>query len=186
MNQRNRLGKKGWKKKASSIRLLLLDVDGVLTDGRVVYDGTGQEWKFFDIRDGQGIKLLQQSGVEVGLISGRGSPAVHLRAKELGISLVRQKVVDKAVALEEIQQRRNLEVDEIGFVGDDLADLPILSRVGFAVAVSDAVPEVKAHAHYITRHPGGGGAVREVCEQILKTQGKWETTVQKFIGRQLG
>jgi 3-deoxy-D-manno-octulosonate 8-phosphate phosphatase (KDO 8-P phosphatase) len=170
-----------WKKRAKFIRLLLLDVDGVLTDGRIVYDGAGRELKFFDIKDGHGIKLLQQAGLEVGILSGRRSPALRLRAKELGIRLLRQRVLDKGKALEAILNKKRFRAEQICFVGDDLVDLPVLARVGLAVAVADSVEDVKASAHYITRHPGGQGAVREVCDLILKAQGKWKAATQKFF-----
>lgn len=172
---------KDWKKRAQAIRLLLLDVDGVLTDGRIVYDGRGQELKSFDIKDGQGIKLLQQAGLKVGIISGRKSSAVSLRARELGIDLLFQKALDKAKALEKIIRKGNIRAEQICFVGDDLVDLPVFPRVGFAVAVADSVKEVKENAHYITHCPGGRGAVREVCELILKVQGKWEAVTQKYF-----
>ena len=170
-----------WKKRAKFIRLLLLDVDGVLTDGRIVYDGAGRELKSFDIKDGHGIKLLQQAGLEVGILSGRRSPALRLRAKELGIRLVRQRVLDKGKALETILHKKRFRAEQICFVGDDLVDLPVLARVGLAVAVVDSVEDVKANAHYITQHPGGQGAVREVCDLILKAQGKWKAVTQKFF-----
>jgi len=175
------LKEKDWKKRAQAIRLLLLDVDGVLTDGRIVYDGRGQELKSFDIKDGQGIKLLQQAGLKVGILSGRKSSAVNLRARELGIDLLLQKALDKAKALEKIIRKGNIRAEQICFVGDDLVDLPVFSRVGFAVAVADSVKEVKENAHYITHCPGGRGAVREVCELILKVQGKWEAVTQKYF-----
>lgn len=172
-----------WRARAKKIRLLLLDVDGVLTDGRVVYDERGREAKSFDIKDGQGIKLCQQAGLLVGILSGRKSSAVSFRAQELGMDIVLQKTLDKAVALEGIRQENNLPADQICFVGDDLVDLPVFSRVGLAVAVADAVREVKANAHYVTRRPGGHGAVREICELILKAQGKWKWATSKFIPR---
>ena len=172
---------KDWKKRAQAIRLLLLDVDGVLTDGRIVYDGRGQELKSFDIKDGQGIKLLQQAGLKVGILSGRKSSAVNLRARELGIDLLLQKALDKAKAMEKIIRKGNIRAEQICFVGDDLVDLPVFSWVGFAVAVADSVKEVKENAHYITHCPGGRGAVREVCELILKVQGKWEAVTQKYF-----
>ena len=171
----------GWKDRAKKIRLLLLDVDGVLTEGRIVYDGKGREFKSFDIKDGQGIKLLQQAGLKVGILSGRRSSAVRLRARELGIEILYQKVLDKAKTLEGILQKNEIRIEQICFIGDDLADLPVLLRVGFAVAVADGVEEVKAKAHYVTHHPGGRGAVREICELILKSQGKWESVISKYL-----
>jgi len=170
-----------WKRRAKSIRLLLLDVDGVLTDGRVVYDGVGRELKFFHIKDGHGIKLLQRAGLSVGILSGRRSSAVRLRAKELGIDLLQQRALDKAKVLEAILRKRKIKPEQVCFVGDDLVDLPVFGRVGFAVAVADSVEEVKAHAHYVTHRLGGRGAVREVCEMILKAQGKWETVTRKYF-----
>jgi 3-deoxy-D-manno-octulosonate 8-phosphate phosphatase (KDO 8-P phosphatase) len=175
------LRKKDWKDRAKKIRLLLLDVDGVLTDGRIVYDERGQEVKSFDIKDGQGIQLCRQAGLQVGILSGRKSSAVRMRAQELGIALLVQKAGDKAKALEGIRKKTNLLADQICFVGDDLVDLPVFSRVGLAVAVADAVGEVKANAHCVTRRAGGRGAVREICELILKAQGKWKSATSKFM-----
>jgi len=176
------LRRKDWKERAKPIRLLLLDVDGVLTDGCIIYDGSGREWKSFDIKDGQGIRLLQRAGLEVGILSGRKSSAVRSRAKELGIRLLRQGVTDKAKALEEIMEQKKYQPEQICFVGDDLADLAVLAHVGLAVAVADSVKEVRACAHYITRNPGGRGAVREVGDLILKVQGKWTAVIQEYTG----
>jgi 3-deoxy-D-manno-octulosonate 8-phosphate phosphatase (KDO 8-P phosphatase) len=163
------------------IRLLLLDVDGVLTEGQIVYDGSGRELKSFNIKDGHGIKLLQRAGLEVGILSGRRSAAVRLRAKELGIRLLRQRVLDKGKALETILRQKKFTAEQICFVGDDLVDLPVLACVGLAVAVTDSVADVKANAHYITHLPGGQGAVREVCDLILKAQGKWKAATQRYF-----
>ena len=172
--------RKDWKERAKRIRLLLLDVDGVLTDGRLAFDGAGQELKFFHIRDGQGIRLLQQAGIHAGILTGRKSKAVSYRASDLGIRLVFQKVRDKGRVLETILKKESLQAEQVCYVGDDLVDLPILARVGLAIAVSDAVPEVKAIAHCITRCPGGRGAVREICEKILKVQGRWDQVTQAY------
>ena len=171
---------KGWKDRAKRIRLLLLDVDGVLTDGQLAFDGAGREIKFFHIRDGQGIRLLQRAGIKVGIVTGRKSKAVDFRARELGVELVFRKVRDKVRALEAVLRKENLKAEQVCYVGDDLVDLAVLSRVGLAVAVADAVPEAKALAHYTTRFSGGRGAVREVCEKILKTQGKWEKIIENY------
>jgi 3-deoxy-D-manno-octulosonate 8-phosphate phosphatase (KDO 8-P phosphatase) len=151
-----------------------------MTDGRLAFDEEGRELKFFYARDGIGIKLLQEAGIRVGILSGRRARAVALRAKELGISVVRQKTRDKAQALGEILEAEKLRPEEACYMGDDLVDLPVLRRVGFPVAVADAVPEVKSMARLVTRNPGGRGAVREVCEKILKIQGKWEKGMRKF------
>lgn len=152
-----------------------------MTDGRLGFDGAGREFKFFYARDGIGIRLLQRAGLKVGILSGRRAKVVELRARELGIDLLLQKIQDKARALEEILKKEKLHREQVCYVGDDLVDLPVLTRVGLAVAVGDAAPEVKAAAHIITRKPGGMGAVREVCEILLRAQGKWKARVQKFI-----
>ncbi len=181
MKQKSLQKNGNWKKRLRPIRLVLLDVDGVLTDGRLFYDGTGREYKAFHIRDGQGIVLLQRAGIRVGFLSGRVSSAVRIRAKELGIRLVRQKVVDKGKALKAICEKERMAEEEICYMGDDLIDLPAFRRVGFAVAVGDAVEEVKNCAHYVTRKRGGQGAVRELCELILKAQGKWQERIQPYL-----
>jgi 3-deoxy-D-manno-octulosonate 8-phosphate phosphatase (KDO 8-P phosphatase) len=180
-NKRGSAREKGWKERAKRVRLLLLDVDGVMTDGRLGFDGAGREFKFFYARDGIGIKLLQRAGLGVGILSGRKARVVELRAKELGIDLLLQKVQDKARGLEAVLRRERLRPDQICYVGDDLVDLPVLLEVGLAVAVADAVPEVKAAAHFVTRSPGGRGAVREICEGILKAQGKWTAGIQRYF-----
>ena len=172
--------KKDWRDRAKRIRLLLLDVDGVLTDGRLALDEAGREIKFFHIRDGQGIRLLQLAGIKVGILTGRRSKAVDFRAQELGIHLVFQKIQDKAQALPAILKKENLQADEVCYVGDDLSDLAVLSCVGLGVAVADAAAEVKAIAHYTTRLRGGQGAVREICEKVLKVKGKWEKVIQTY------
>ncbi len=181
MKQKGLQRKGNLEKRARPIRLLLLDVDGVLTDGRLIYDGTGREYKSFHIRDGQGIVLLQRAGIKVGFLSGRVSSAVKIRAKELGIWLVRQKVADKGNALKAICEKERMGEEEICFMGDDLIDLPAFGRVGFAVAVSDAAEELKTYAHYVTRKRGGQGAVRELCELILKAQGKWQEAIGPYF-----
>lgn len=172
---------KNWKKKAQKIRLLLLDVDGVLTDGRIVYDASGREIKFFDVKDGQGIRFLQEGGIEVGILSSRQSRAVGKRSKELGIRLIRQGVRDKQDELAAIQRERRMTSKEIAYMGDDWVDLPVFSRVGLAVAVPNSIPELKKKAHYITQAAGGDGAVREMSEAILNAQGKWEQVTKKFF-----
>ncbi len=173
--------KKGWKGRAKRIRLLLLDVDGVMTDGHLTFDSAGKEIKSFHIRDGQGIKLLQAAGIQVGILTGRKSKAVESRARELGIRIVLQSVRDKSSALQTILKKENLSAEQVGYMGDDLIDVRVLSSVGFALAVADAVPEVKMVAHYTTRLRGGEGAVREISEKILKAQGKWVTSTRIFI-----
>ena len=161
------------RKKAANIRLLLLDVDGVLTDGHIIIDDRGIETKHFHVRDGQGISFLKRNGIEVGFITGRTSNVVRHRAKDLGVSLVFQGVQDKLTLYEQIKQKTHLTDQQIGYVGDDIIDLPVLRCVGLAVMVGNGAAELKPYAHYVTRALGGAGAVREVAELILKTQHKW-------------
>jgi 3-deoxy-D-manno-octulosonate 8-phosphate phosphatase (KDO 8-P phosphatase) len=163
--------------KAKDVRMLILDVDGVLTDGTLYYTHTGEVSKAFNVRDGLGIRLLLHEAITVAIISGRRSKAVDYRARELGITEVHHGVSDKGATFDEIIARGNLSSGQVAFIGDDLIDLPLLARVGFSVAVADASEEVKAAADYVTRLPGGKGAVREVCELILKAQGKWKKWV---------
>ncbi len=159
--------------RARLIRLLILDVDGVLTDGRLYFDAKGEALKVFHVRDGHGLKMAQRGGLEVALVSGRRSDAAFQRARELGISRFYEGVRDKVTVLEELLAALNLTPREAAAVGDELVDLPLFHRVGLGVAVADAVPEVKAAAHWVTTLPGGQGAVREVCDLLLKAQGKW-------------
>ncbi len=163
------------------IRLLLLDVDGVLTDGRIIYDAQGIETKAFDVKDGHGLKLLQRSGVQVGIITGRQSEVVDIRARELGIDIVYQGAKDKLVPFEEILQKLQLTADEVAYMGDDLPDLPVLRRAGWAVAPLDAVGEIKPYVHYVTSRPGGRGAVREVCDLLLQENGCWPELTSRYF-----
>jgi len=160
--------------RARPIRLLILDVDGVLTDGSLYFDSKGETLKVFHVRDGHGIKMAQRAGLEVAFLSGRRSDAAYHRARELEINRFYEGVRDKVAILEELLAALNLTPAEVATVGDELVDLPLFHRVGLAVAVADAVPELKAAAHWVTRLPGGQGAVREVCDLILKARGKWE------------
>lgn len=160
------------RKKARAIKLLLLDVDGVLTDGRIILDDRGVETKHFDVRDGQGIVLLMRAGIEVGLITARSSKAVRYRAKELGLRIVRQGIQNKLSTYRVIQRQSGLAETEIAYIGDDVGDLAILQRVGFAVTVNDGWEELFSSVDYVTEKPGGRGAVREVAELLLKAQNK--------------
>jgi 3-deoxy-D-manno-octulosonate 8-phosphate phosphatase (KDO 8-P phosphatase) len=160
------------RKKAEKIKLVLFDVDGVLTDGAIIIDDKGVETKRFHVRDGHGIALLKRSGIEVGFITGRSSNVVRLRAKELGVRLVYQGMHNKADAYAAIKQRTGLSDEEIAYVGDDALDLPILQQSGLAVAVQDCWPGLRQRVDYITQAAGGKGAVREVSELLLKTRGK--------------
>lgn len=164
---------------AEKVRLLILDVDGVLTSGEIFIDGEGRESKVFHVHDGSGIVYLHRQGVRTALITGRTSPVVALRAKELGIEEVHQGIREKIHVYEDIRKRLRMRDDEIGYVGDDLLDLPCLRQAGFPVAVANASPEVKAAARYVTSRRGGHGAVREVVEVILKAQGKWDAVVER-------
>ena len=173
---------RGVLERARRVKLLVLDVDGVLTDGRIVMDEEGREVKLFHVRDGHGIKMLLRAGVEVALFSGRTSEAVKRRAEDLGVRYLFQGLHNKVAPFEELKERLELEDDEVCFVGDDLVDIPLLRRVGLPVVVGDGVEEAKRWALYITELPGGKGAVREVCELILKAQGKWEGLLKRYEG----
>jgi 3-deoxy-D-manno-octulosonate 8-phosphate phosphatase (KDO 8-P phosphatase) len=160
--------------KLKRIKLLLLDVDGVLTDGSIIYDDRGKEIKSFNVKDGLGIRMLLNSGIKVGIVTGRSSKAVYHRCHNLGISLVFDGVRDKASALDTILGQTQLLAQEVAFAGDDLLDLPILKKVGLSIAVADAHEIVRNNVDMITLAKGGDGAVREICEHILKAQGLWE------------
>lgn len=162
--------------RAKKIRVLMLDVDGVLTDGRLLYLPDGTEAKSFHVRDGLGIQLMIASGVPVALISGRKSEATERRADELGIQLTYLGISDKEQAFTEILGRLDLREDQAAYVGDDLPDLHLMARVGLSFAVADAAPEVRAAANVVLRANGGQGAVREACERILKAKGAWNLT----------
>jgi 3-deoxy-D-manno-octulosonate 8-phosphate phosphatase (KDO 8-P phosphatase) len=168
--------------RARRIRLLILDIDGVLTDGSLYFDAKGETLKVFNVRDGHGIKMAQRAGLEVALVSGRRSDAAFHRARELEINRFFEGVRDKVAILEQLLAALNLTPPEVAAVGDELVDLPLFHRVGLAVAVADAVPEVRAAAHWVTTLPGGKGAVREVCDLLLKAQDKWEELVRPWWG----
>ncbi len=162
------------------VRLVIFDVDGVLTDGRIIYHDDGSEIKAFDVQDGHGIKLLQRAGLEVAFITGRFCRAVDHRARGLGVTRVYQGIKVKMEAYEKIRRETGLEDEQICFMGDDLIDIPVMRRVGFAVAVPNAVVHVLPYAHYVTRAPGGHGACREVCELILAVQGLWDHVTRRY------
>ena len=165
----------------ADIRAVVLDVDGVLTAGGIFYADDGTELKRFDVHDGAGIDCLLRSGIQVALLSGRACPAVEHRARQLGIPHVRLGAADKLSAYEELLGQLGLTDGQVCYVGDDLADLPILRRVGLAVAVANARPEVKRAAHETTQAAGGHGAVREVAERILKAHGTWEAILRRYL-----
>ena len=167
--------------RARAIRLLLLDVDGVLTDGRLYYGAHGDALKAFHIHDGLGLKMLRATGVEVAIVTGRTSRAVELRAENLGIPHVFQGVGDKLVVFELLLKRLTLPSEAAGAIGDDLPDLPVLRRCGLAACVPEAPALVRSHAHYISEKPGGAGAVRELCELVMAAQGTLEAGMQEYL-----
>ena len=167
--------------KAKKLKLLILDVDGVLTDGKLFFDHAGNEYKSFHARDGHGIKLLRQTGVEVAVISGRTSKSVALRMQSLGITHVYQGHEDKRAAFDELIEKICITPEQAAHVGDDLLDLPIMMRVGLAIAVDDANFAVKQRAHWCTSLPGGHGAVREVCDFIMQAQGHFDEVVNAYL-----
>ena len=168
-------------RRASRIKLLLMDCDGVLTDGRLWLLEERGEHKSFNTKDGLGLTLLHRAGLRSGIISGRTANAVTQRARELGVEFVRQGDEDKVAAFEEVIKLAQVDEDEVAFVGDDLSDIPLMLRCELGVAVADAVEETRSVAHYVTRADGGRGAVREVIELILKSQGRWNDLVEHYL-----
>jgi 3-deoxy-D-manno-octulosonate 8-phosphate phosphatase (KDO 8-P phosphatase) len=170
--------------RARHIKLLLLDCDGVLTDGGLVYTFDGNSVlegaKVFHIHDGQGLKLARAAGLKLGIISGRVSPALTARARDLQIDLLHQGVDDKLSVYEQIKTAEGFTDNQIAYIGDDLPDLPVMRRVGLAIAVADAVDEIRECAHFVTNKPGGRGAAREVIEMILKAQDKWRESLLRY------
>jgi 3-deoxy-D-manno-octulosonate 8-phosphate phosphatase (KDO 8-P phosphatase) len=161
----------GFQKKAAKIKLILFDVDGVLTDGGIIIDDRGVEAKRFDVRDGQGITSLIHFGIKIGFITGRYSNVVRRRAKELGVTMVYQNVKDKVKIYDRIKRKTGLKDEQIAYVGDDILDLPVLRKAGFAITVRDGWPGLKSEVDYMTKSRGGRGAVRELSELVLKAQG---------------
>lgn len=162
------------------VKLLVLDVDGVMTDGSIIYTDEGVEIKAFNVRDGHGIKMLKRAGIDTAIITARSSKVVAHRAANLGIELVIQGAIDKAAAFDDLLAKTKLHPNQTAYAGDDVIDLPVMRRAGFSVAVADAVKEVRLSAHYVTTAPGGRGAVREMAELILKAQGKWEEAMRRY------
>ncbi len=167
--------------KAKSIRMFIMDVDGVLTDGRIIYAGDGQEIKNFNVRDGFGIRLAQRVGIKTAIITARYSSMVTQRTRELEITEVHQNALKKLPVYEQILQTHQLTDEQVAYIGDDLVDLPLLRRAGLAIAVADATSEVIQAAHYVTQKPGGKGAVREAVELILKAQGSWQEATARYF-----
>jgi len=166
--------------KLKNIKLLLLDVDGVMTDGGIIYDASGLETKRFNVKDGHGIKMLQRHGVEVGIITGRTSIVVDNRARELGISIVYQGALKKIDSYLDVKQKTGLDDAEIAYMGDDVIDVPVLRRVGFSAAPLDALPEVRGVVDYVSPCAGGFGAVRDLCDHILKARGAWTEITERY------
>ena len=167
--------------RASAIRAVIFDVDGVLTDGSLYLGDDGQEYKAFNSRDGHGMVMLAHGGVILAIITGRSSEVVRIRMESLGIEHVLQGRREKLPAYEELKQQLGVDDHQVAYVGDDVVDLPVMRRVGLAVAVADAHPLVLEHAHWRTRSPGGRGAAREVCELILRAQGKLDAMLAAYL-----
>ena len=168
-------------RRAARVKLLLLDCDGVLTDGRITPVNGGDELKSFHTQDGHGLVMLHRAGLRSGIISGRTSRLVEMRAADLGIQYVRQGALDKISAFESLLAEAAVEPSEVAYVGDDVVDVPLMRRSHLAVAVADATPDTREAAHYVTRLAGGRGAVREVCELILKAQGRWDELMKRYL-----
>lgn len=169
------------KEKLDKIKLLILDLDGVFTDGNIILNEDGSESKRFNLHDGHGIKMLLRTGVKAAIISGREARVTQIRAEQVGIELLYQGQKKKLPAFEKILDDLSLNNEQVAYIGDDLLDLPLVKRAGFGVAVANAVDELKEAADYITKKAGGDGAVREVIDLIMKTTGTWDTQMQRYI-----
>lgn len=165
----------------AGIELLSLDVDGVLTDGRLYFTDAGMELKTFSSQDGHALKMLQEAGIPVAIITGRSSRLVTRRARELGIRHVYQGARDKRVAFDRLLADTGVQAQAIAHVGDDIPDLPVLRRAGMAIGVANQNPVLEEHVHYVTQAPGGRGAVREICELILRSQGRWDSALARYL-----
>ncbi|HEY6329802.1 MAG TPA: HAD hydrolase family protein [Blastocatellia bacterium] len=164
------------------VQLLIMDCDGVLTDGRIIPLSETDETKFFDVKDGHGMRMAGRAGVKTAIISGRKSFAVRARAKDLGITHLHEAAFVKIPPYEEILAKEALTDEAVCFVGDDVTDIPLMRRAGLAIAVADAVDDVKEYAHLVTRRSGGRGAIREIIELILREQGKWAGAMERYLG----
>jgi len=167
--------------RAARVKVMIFDVDGILTDGSLTYGPDGEITKTFNVLDGLGIQLLQKTGVITAIISARKSPIVLARARDLGINHVWQGHQDKRVAFAELLEQTGFTAEQCGYIGDDVIDLPLLTKVGFAVTVPTGHPEVQHRAHYVTKAGGGRGAVREVCDMVLRAQGKYEEALAPYF-----
>jgi 3-deoxy-D-manno-octulosonate 8-phosphate phosphatase (KDO 8-P phosphatase) len=169
-------------KRLKGIQMLLLDVDGVLTTGEIIYTDSGEQIKIFNVKDGLGIRMLKEAGIQVGVITGRKGEALRHRCQNLGLTLVFDGARDKIKAMEKIAGETGIPLESMAFVGDDLPDLSVMQKAGLAVAVADAHEMIRHIAHVTTRAKGGRGAVREICEAILKAQNKWDDLVDRLFG----
>jgi len=167
--------------RARRLRLLLFDVDGVLTDGTILLDAEGRESKRFSIRDGTALVWARQAGLLTGVLSARTAAATTERARQLGMAVVRQQATDKAAAFAEILAEHGLAADDVAYMGDDLMDLPVLRLAGVSAAPADAADAVRARVHFVSRHPGGAGAVREFIEGVLHAQGRWTAIAERYL-----
>ncbi|MEK6323035.1 MAG: HAD-IIIA family hydrolase [Acidobacteriota bacterium] len=167
--------------RARKIKLLILDCDGVLTDGRIIMLPDGDETKAFDVKDGHAMVMAQRAGLRIAIISGRKSSVVRARAKELGVAHLHEMAWVKKDPYEKILAEEGLKDEEVCYIGDDVVDIPLMRRAGLGVAVADAVEETKQHSHVVTRRGGGRGAVREVVELILKAQDKWDEAMARYL-----
>jgi len=167
--------------KLKKVKILLLDVDGVMTDGKIIYSDNGSEIKAFCVKDGLGIRLLMNAGIKIGVVTGRSSEALHHRCKNLHIEYIFDGVLNKAFILDRVVEMTGIQASEIAYMGDDLPDIPIMKNSGIPIAVADAHESVVETACIVTSAKGGNGAIREVCEAILKTQGLWESAVKRFL-----
>lgn len=174
---------KVYEEKTAPLKLILLDVDGVMTDGGIIYQGTDGESKHFDIQDGMGITLAVKAGLSIGILTGRTSPMVERRARELSISIIKQGHHDKLAGWKEILEEEKLSAHEIAYIGDDVQDLPVLWRAGFSAAPSNAVAEVKSQVDYVCQRSGGHGAVRELIDLILDEKGLKVKTIDAITGK---
>lgn len=171
--------------KAKKIKLLLLDVDGVLTDNRLIYGDDGQEYKAFYTRDGHGMVMLQKSGVDIGIITGRKSPLVENRMRDLKVKHLYQGVPDKLPTFLALVEKLSIKMSEIAYIGDDILDLPILTRIGLSISPADGDSEVKSRVDYVSQYKGGQGCVREICEMIMKSQNTWQANMDFYLRENL-
>jgi 3-deoxy-D-manno-octulosonate 8-phosphate phosphatase (KDO 8-P phosphatase) len=169
-------------RRAKALEWLLFDVDGVFTDGRLLYGASGEEWKVFHVRDGLGVRLARRAGLKVGILSGRGNAALDFRVRELDVDAVIQERSDKDAAFAEFLAEQGTAPERVAFMGDDLLDLPVMRRCALSFAPADAVPEVRERADRVLAGAGGAGVVREMCELILRARGDWERLVAHWLG----